>query len=79
MKINSSAELKALKGRHVTKSLTGLMVTGTIIATSEDQHSYNITVRHQEVNWGGQTFTTSHSFQRKCDGWGSMNHVEFVD
>lgn len=78
MVIKSSKELSKLQGKKVTVNITGLVVEGAIVEVYEDQYCYNLVVEHQPVQWGDQTLTKAHQFQRKFDDWGSINNTHLV-
>lgn len=68
----------AMVGKQVTLITTGLKVKGTVTAFKEDKHGFNLVIEHEAVNWGGDYYTKSEPFARKCDDWGSLNNVELL-
>jgi hypothetical protein len=72
------AKYHAMVGKQVTLITTGKKVKGIVTAFKEDQHAFNLVIEHEAVNWGGDYYTKSEPFARKCDDWGSLNNVELI-
>jgi hypothetical protein len=72
------AKYQAMVGKAVTIITTGLKVKGTVLAFKEDKHGFNLVIEHEAVNWGGDYYTRSEPFARKCDDWGSLKNVEIL-
>lgn len=72
------ANYQAMVGKAVTIITTGKKVKGNVIAFKEDKHGFNLVIDHEAVNWGGDYYTRSEPFARKCDNWGSLNNVEII-
>lgn len=72
------AKYQAMVGKAVTIITTGLKVKGTVMAFKEDKHGFNLVIEHEAVNWGGDYYTRSEPFARKCDDWGSLKNVELI-
>lgn len=69
---------EAMVGKEVTLNHTGLIVKGFVKEFKEDEHSFNLVIEHEPVNWGGEIYTTAYQFARKLDDWGSLNTVKLV-
>ena len=65
--------LDTFVGKVVEHYCTGLKVMGTITEIKENQYGIEITTSHKKVFWGGENYTESYLFIRKCDGKGSEN------
>ena len=72
------AKYHAMVGKAVTIITTGKKVKGTVTAFKEDKHGFNLVIELEAVNWGGDYYTKSEPFSRKCDDWGSLNNVELI-
>lgn len=72
------AKYQAMVGKAVTIITTGKKVKGTVLEFKEDKHGFNLVIEHEAVNWGGDYYTRSEPFARKCDDWGSLNNVEIL-
>lgn len=68
-----------LIGKKVTTVFTGLKVTGVVTNVTENEYAVEVDVKlDRGVNWGGDVYTKSSVFMRKCDGWGSAMHLELI-
>lgn len=65
-------------GKEVTIITTGKKVKGIVKAFKECQWAFNLIIEHEAVNWGGDYYTRSEPFARKCDDWGSLNNVALI-
>ena len=72
------AKYQAMVGKAVTIITTGKKVKGTVLEFKEDNHGFNLVIEHEAVNWGGDYYTKSEPFARKCDDWGSLNNVALI-
>jgi hypothetical protein len=75
---NNRAKYHAMVGKAVTLITTGKKVKGTVTAFKEDKWSFNLVIEHEAVNWGGDYYSKSEPFARKCDDWGSLKNVELI-
>ena len=72
------AKYHSMVGKEVTIITTGKKVKGIVQAFKEDKHGFNLVIEHEAVNWGGDYYTKSEPFARKCDDWGSLNNVALI-
>lgn len=78
---------ETLIGRKVKGIENGYEVTGTIIGIVEEEFSKGVRIKLDEplTCWSGDFNTDTWveeeyvSTGRKCDGWGNIEHTEFLD
>lgn len=68
----------AMVGKQVTIITCGKKVKGIVKTFKEDKHGFYLVIEHEAVNWGGDYYTKSEPFARKCDDWGSLNNVALI-
>lgn len=67
-------------GQRVKGVFTAMAVTGTITEISEDEYTVSVHIAlDKPVQWGDDEYTDYWSSARKCDGWGNLQHTEFID
>ena len=69
---------KSLIGKEVKIMVTGLMVKGIVTGIYENENAKGIEVNHEPVNWGGEIYTNSTPWARKCDEFGSLQHAKLI-
>ena len=71
---------QSIIGRRVKGIFTGDRVTGTIDKVTETEYTVEVhIVLDKTVWWGDDEYTSYWSVARKCDGWGNLQHTEFID
>ena len=45
---------------------------------NENENAKGIEVNHEPVNWGGEIYTNSTPWARKCDEFGSLQHAKLI-
>lgn len=71
---------QSIIGRRVKGIFTGAQVTGTIDKVTETEYTVEVhIVLDSPVWWGDFEYTSYWSTARKCDGWGNLQHTEFID
>lgn len=71
---------QSIVGRRVKGVFTAAQVTGTIDKIEETKYSVDVhIVLDKPVVWGDDEYTSYWSSARKCDGWGNLQHTEFID
>lgn len=66
-------------GRKCRAMFAGTLVRGTITGIQEDKYSVSVIVTFdQPQNWGGEMYTTTSNSARKCDGFGSLSHLQLL-
>ena len=86
MKVLNEREVNELRnkylgfvGKNVSIIVTGERVNGVVKKYNETEHSFELEVDHEPVNWGGDIYTKANIWARKCDNWGSMKHLQVVE
>ncbi len=71
---------QSIIGRKVKGIFTAMAVTGTITEISEDEYSVSVCIElDKPVQWGDEEHKKYWSSARKSDGWGNLEHTEFID
>ena len=71
---------QSIIGRKVKGIFTAMAVTGTITEINEDEYTVSVKIAlDKPVQWGDDEYTHYWSSARKCDGWGNLQHTEFID
>lgn len=76
--IERRIELKNLVGKKVSCMSTGVKVKGKVVAFYEDNYAFALTVEHEPVKWGNDTFNSAFITERKCDGFGGISLIEVL-
>ena len=67
---------KDLIGRRCECIFTGMMVTGVIEDTEENEYSVNVKVRFDHPHqWGDDFYTEDWAWGRKSDEFGTLHHL----
>ena len=67
---------KDLIGRRCECIFTGMMVTGAIKDTEENEYSVNVKVRFDHPHqWGDDFYTEDWTWGRKSDEFGTLRHL----
>ncbi len=78
MRINEVSQ--SIIGRRVKGVFTGAQITGTIDKVTETEHTVEVhIVLDKPIWWGDDEYTSYWSTARKEDGWGNLQHTEFID
>ena len=71
---------QSIIGRRVKGVFTATQVTGTIDKVTESEYTVEVhIILDKPVSWGDDEYTSYWSTARKCDGWGNLQHTEFID
>lgn len=71
---------QSIIGRRVKGVFTGAQVTGTIDKVTETAYTVEVhIVLDKPIWWGDDEYTSYWSTARKEDGWGNLQHTEFID
>lgn len=71
---------QSIIGRRVKGIFTAAQVTGTIDKVTETEYTVEVhIVLDKPIWWGDDEYTSYWSTARKSDGWGNLQHTEFID
>ncbi|MDM8306441.1 DUF7258 domain-containing protein [Phocaeicola salanitronis] len=71
---------KDLIGRRCECIFTGMMVTGVIENTEENEYSVNVKVRFDYPHqWGDDFYTEDWAWGRKSDEFGTLRHLRLLE
>ena len=71
---------KNLIGRRCECIFTGMMVTGVIEDTEENEYSVNVKVRFDHPHqWGDDFYTEDWAWGRKMDEFGTLHHLRLLE
>ena len=70
---------KELIGRRCECIFTGLMVTGVIEDTEENEHTIEVKVRFDHPHqWGDDLYNDVWAWGRKIDDFGTLHHLQLL-
>ena len=70
---------KELIGRRCECIFTGLMVTGVIEDTEENEHTIAVKVRFDHPHqWGDDLYNDVWAWGRKIDDFGTLHHLQLL-
>ena len=71
---------KELIGRRCECIFTGLMVTGVIEDTEENEHTIEVKVRFDHPHqWGDDLYNDVWAWGRKIDEFGTLHHLQLLE
>ena len=70
---------ESIVGRKCHGIVFGELVQGTVTAIEETECSVVVYFEHRPINWGGDIYTKSNNWARKCDQFGSLHHMTLTD
>ena len=71
---------KELIGRRCECIFTGLMVTGVIEDTEENEHTIEVKVRFDHPHqWGDDLYNDVWAWGRKTDEFGTLHHLQLLE
>lgn len=71
---------KDLIGKRCECIFTGMMVTGVIEDTEENEYSVNVKVRFDHPHqWGDDFYTEDWAWGRKSDEFGTLRHLRLLE
>lgn len=71
---------KELIGRRCECIFTGLMVTGVIEDTEENEHTIEVKVRfYHPHQWGDDLYNDVWAWGRKTDEFGTLHHLQLLE
>ena len=70
---------KELIGRRCECIFTGIMVTGVIEDTEENEHTTGVKVRFDHPHqWGDELYNNVWAWGRKSDEFGTLHHLQLL-